>query len=153
MQSYGCCLAIRYLAPEIVGKESLTEKADVYAFGVVLLELLTGRKAIDRERPKGQQFLAEWARPVFHSQATGGASVDRLLDPRVDPDHSPRFSHQVNALFHAAAACLRRDPKTRPTMTQVLVRIVLISITFVLSFSIRSYILVMYSAACRSFGW
>ncbi|CAI0543816.1 unnamed protein product [Linum tenue] len=49
-----------YLAPEYVQSGRITEKADVYAFGVVLLELVTGRKAIDVGKPKGQQCLTEW---------------------------------------------------------------------------------------------
>jgi len=50
----------RYLAPEYAQSGQITEKADAYSFGIVLLELVTGRKAIDINRPKGQQSLSEW---------------------------------------------------------------------------------------------
>lgn len=53
------CL-LSYLAPEYAQSGQITEKADTYSFGVVLLELVTGRKAIDLNRPKGQQCLTEW---------------------------------------------------------------------------------------------
>lgn len=50
----------RYLAPEYAQSGQITEKADVYSLGVVLVELITGRKAMDLNRPRGQQCLTEW---------------------------------------------------------------------------------------------
>ena len=44
----------------------LTQKSDVYSFGVILLELLTGRKPIDRTQPIGQQSLVTWVRLLSH---------------------------------------------------------------------------------------
>ncbi|KAL0377201.1 UNVERIFIED_CONTAM: Proline-rich receptor-like protein kinase PERK9 [Sesamum calycinum] len=49
-----------YLAPEYFMHGKLNEKIDVYAFGVVLLELLSGRKPIDNGHPKGQESLVMW---------------------------------------------------------------------------------------------
>ncbi|ERN13669.1 hypothetical protein AMTR_s00049p00122050 [Amborella trichopoda] len=49
-----------YLAPEYTKTGQITEKADVYAFGVLLLELLTGQRAIDLSRKVGQQYLPDW---------------------------------------------------------------------------------------------
>lgn len=50
----------RYLAPEYAQTGQISEKADVYAFGIILIELVSGRKAVDLKRPKGQQCLIEW---------------------------------------------------------------------------------------------
>ncbi|MQM20478.1 hypothetical protein Taro_053498, partial [Colocasia esculenta] len=111
-----------YLAPEYIESGVITEKADVYAFGVVLLELVTGRRAMDMRQPKGQQFLAEWARPVLALASEGDRTiaVDRLLDPRLDQEQTRRFADQLNAVAHAASLCLRREPESRPSMSKVL---------------------------------
>ncbi|KDP40793.1 hypothetical protein JCGZ_24792 [Jatropha curcas] len=101
-----------YLAPEYAQSGQITEKADVYSFGVVLVELVTGRKAVDLNRPKGQQCLTEWARPLLEEYA-----IDELIDPRL----GNRFTEQeVYCMLHAASLCIRRDPHSRPRMSQVL---------------------------------
>ncbi|CAL1360741.1 unnamed protein product [Linum trigynum] len=101
-----------YLAPEYAQSGQITEKADVYSFGVVLVELVTGRKAVDLNRPKGQQCLAEWARPLLEEYA-----VDELIDPQLENRYSEQ---EVYCMLHAAALCIRRDPQSRPRMSQVL---------------------------------
>ncbi|KAL6134604.1 hypothetical protein ACLB2K_066833 [Fragaria x ananassa] len=100
-----------YLAPEYAQSGQITEKADVYSFGVVLVELVTGRKAVDLNRPKGQQCLTEWARPLLEEYV-----IDELVDPSLES-----FSeHEVYCMLQAASLCIRRDPQTRPRMSQVL---------------------------------
>ncbi|KAM1113689.1 hypothetical protein ACFX2J_046245 [Malus domestica] len=101
-----------YLAPEYAQSGQITEKADVYSFGVVLVELVTGRKAVDLDRPKGQQCLTEWARPLLEEYA-----IDELIDPRLDNFYS---EHEIYCMLHAASLCIRRDPQSRPRMSQVL---------------------------------
>ncbi|MCO5572992.1 hypothetical protein L7F22_026754 [Adiantum nelumboides] len=101
-----------YLAPEYAQSGQITEKADVYSFGVVLLELATGRKAVDLNRPKGQQCLTEWARPLLEENATHD-----LIDPLLDGDYS---DYEVYCMLHAASLCVRKDPQLRPRMSQVL---------------------------------
>ncbi|XP_065866971.1 inactive protein kinase SELMODRAFT_444075-like [Euphorbia lathyris] len=101
-----------YLAPEYAQSGQITEKADVYSFGVVLVELVTGRKAVDLSRPKGQQCLTEWARPLLEEYA-----VDELIDPQIGNNFSEQ---EVYCMLHAASLCIRRDPQSRPRMSQVL---------------------------------
>lgn len=55
----------RYLAPEYFMYGKVSNKIDVYAYGVVLLELLTGRKPICDEKPKGQESLVMWVRNLL----------------------------------------------------------------------------------------
>lgn len=54
----------RYVAPEYAMTGHLLVKSDVYSYGVVLLELLTGRKPVDMSQPSGQENLVTWVR--FH---------------------------------------------------------------------------------------
>lgn len=90
----------------------LTAKSDVYSFGVVLLELLTGRRSMDKSRPQGDQNLVEWARPYLLERRR----FYRLIDPRLEGRFSIKGAQQV---VHLAARCLNRDAKSRPAMSQV----------------------------------
>ncbi|RDX88605.1 Proline-rich receptor-like protein kinase PERK9 [Mucuna pruriens] len=101
-----------YLAPEYAQSGQITEKADVYSFGIVLLELVTGRKAVDINRPKGQQCLSEWARPLLEKQA-----IYKLVDPGL---RNCYVDQEVYRMLQCSSLCIGRDPHLRPRMSQVL---------------------------------
>nr|CAB3464274.1 unnamed protein product [Digitaria exilis] len=101
-----------YAAPEYVMTGHLTSKSDVYSFGVVLLELMTGRRSMDKNRPTGEHNLVEWARP--HLKQRQGFHT--LMDPKLGGNISMKGAYKVTQL---ARACLTRDPKARPLMSQV----------------------------------
>ncbi|XP_047338979.1 inactive protein kinase SELMODRAFT_444075 [Impatiens glandulifera] len=102
-----------YLAPEYTQSGQITEKADVYSFGIVLVELITGRKAVDISRPKGQQCLTEWARPLLKRLA-----IKELIDPRLINEEYSEI--EIFSMIRCASLCIRRDPQLRPRMSQVL---------------------------------
>ncbi|XP_062210528.1 protein kinase STUNTED-like [Phragmites australis] len=103
-----------YLAPEYFMYGKVTDKVDVYAFGVVLLELLSGRKPIsgDGSSPKGQESLVMWATPVLNS-----GDISGLLDPSLNVKHD---EVEVKRMASAASLCLRRSARLRPPISQIL---------------------------------
>lgn len=123
--NYIYCLSLSYLAPEFIEHGIVTDKSDVYAFGVVLLELITGRRALDTNLPKGQQFLVEWARPLLSSASDDGQTVaiDRFLDAHLERVQGRFFMKELRAMARAASLCLRREPQSRPGMSKVLFQI------------------------------
>jgi serine/threonine protein kinase len=101
-----------YAAPEYVMTGHLTSKSDVYSFGVVLLEMLTGRRSMDKNRPNGEHNLVQWARPHLGDKK----KLFQLLDPRLEGHFSIKGAQKAAQL---AAQCLSRDPKARPRMSEV----------------------------------
>ncbi|KAK6126660.1 hypothetical protein DH2020_039607 [Rehmannia glutinosa] len=102
-----------YAAPEYVMTGHLTARSDVYGFGVVLLEMLIGRRAMDKSRPSREHNLVEWARPLLnHSK-----KLLRILDPRIEGQYSTKILMKVANL---AYQCLSQNPKGRPVMSQVI---------------------------------
>ncbi|XP_022987650.1 inactive protein kinase SELMODRAFT_444075-like isoform X2 [Cucurbita maxima] len=101
-----------YLAPEYAQSGQITEKADTYSFGVVLLELVTGRKAIDLNCLKGQQCLTGWAQNLLRKDA-----ISELVDPCLRNCYS---DEEVHRMLQCASLCLKHDLYVRPRMSQVL---------------------------------
>ncbi|PIN25928.1 Serine/threonine protein kinase [Handroanthus impetiginosus] len=104
-----------YMAPEYASSGKLTEKSDVFSFGVVLLELITGRKPVDTSQPPGEESLVEWARPLL-SHALDTEEFKELADPRLEGNY---VDFEMFRLIEAAAACIRHSSVKRPKMGQV----------------------------------
>ncbi|XP_028754463.1 proline-rich receptor-like protein kinase PERK12 [Neltuma alba] len=104
-----------YMAPEYATSGKLTDRSDVFSFGVVLLELLTGRKPVDQTQPLGEESLVEWARPhLIHAVDTG--DFNKLIDTRLENHY---VESEVLRMIDAAAACVRHSAPKRPRMLQV----------------------------------
>ncbi|XP_027355790.1 probable serine/threonine-protein kinase PBL5 isoform X2 [Abrus precatorius] len=100
-----------YLAPEYFMYGKVNDKIDVYAFGVVLLELLSGRKPINGDCPKGQESLIMWASPILNS-----GKVLQLLDPSLGDNYD---HEEMEKMVLAASLCIRRAPRARPQMSLI----------------------------------
>lgn len=101
-----------YAAPEYIMTGHLTAASDVYSFGVVLLELLTGRRSVDKTRPHREQNLADWARPMLKDPR----KLSRIIDPRLEGQYSEAGAQKAAAL---AYHCLSHRPKNRPNMSNI----------------------------------
>ncbi|KAJ4867499.1 Proline-rich receptor-like protein kinase PERK12 [Raphanus sativus] len=104
-----------YLAPEYASSGKLTDRSDVFSFGVVLLELVTGRKPVDQNQPLGEESLVEWARPLLLKAIETG-DCSELIDRRLDKHY---VEHEVFRMIETAAACVRHSGPKRPRMVQV----------------------------------
>lgn len=102
-----------YAAPEYVQTGRLTSKNDVWSYGVFLYELITGRRPLDRNRPRGEQKLLEWIRPYL----SDGKKFQLILDPRLD---KKQVFKSAQKLAMIANRCLVKNPKNRPKMSEVL---------------------------------
>ncbi|KAG8056079.1 hypothetical protein GUJ93_ZPchr0001g31199 [Zizania palustris] len=104
-----------YMAPEYASSGKLTDRSDVFSFGVVLLELITGRKPVDSSQPLGEESLVEWARPLL-VDALETDDFTELADPALERRYS---RSEMRRMVEAAAACIRRSVAKRPRMVQV----------------------------------
>lgn len=102
-----------YVAPEYLLDGKLTDKSDVYAFGVVLLELLLGRKPVEKLSPSQCQSIVTWAMP----QLTDRSKLPNILDPIIRDTMDPKHLYQVAAV---AVLCVQPEPSYRPLITDVL---------------------------------
>ncbi|XP_041998329.1 proline-rich receptor-like protein kinase PERK15 [Salvia splendens] len=104
-----------YLAPEYASSGKLSEKSDVFSFGVMLLELITGRKPIDLSNSMMEDSLVDWARPLL-TKAMEDGNLEELVDPRLEG----KFHHaELSCMASCAAASIRHSARKRPKMSQI----------------------------------
>ena len=103
---------IGYAAPEYVHTGKLTAKSDVWSFGVVLYELITGRRAVEKNLPRNEQKLLEWARHYV----SDSRKFHLLVDPRLEGQYCIKSAQKLATL---ANKCLTKHPKCRPKMSEV----------------------------------
>ncbi|KAL1345098.1 receptor-like serine/threonine-protein kinase ALE2 isoform X2 [Arachis hypogaea] len=101
-----------YLAPEYAMTGHLLVKSDVYSYGVVLLELLTGRKPVDWSRSPGQEYLVAWVRPLLTSKE----GLEMIIDPDIKHSISLDSILKVAAI---ASMCVQEEVTQRPFMGEV----------------------------------
>ncbi|XP_057964086.1 receptor-like serine/threonine-protein kinase ALE2 isoform X2 [Malania oleifera] len=101
-----------YVAPEYAMTGHLLVKSDVYSYGVVLLELLSGRKPVDMSQPPGQENLVTWARPLLTSRE----GLEQLVDPCLARNYDFDNMAKVAAI---ASMCVHPEVTHRPFMGEV----------------------------------
>ncbi|GAA0169099.1 hypothetical protein LIER_23653 [Lithospermum erythrorhizon] len=101
-----------YAAPDYIETGHLTAKSDVWSFGVVLYELITGRRSVERNKPRSEQKLLEWVR----NYPADGRKFSIIIDPRLENQYSLKAAKKVAKL---ADSCLSKNAKDRPKMSQV----------------------------------
>ncbi|GKE26813.1 probable serine/threonine-protein kinase NAK isoform X2, partial [Tanacetum coccineum] len=84
-----------YAAPEYIATGYLNGKNDIYSFGVVLLETLTGLRVFDKTRPKNEQNLVEWMRPMLPNKKM----VRNIVDPILGLDYPPKAAYKCAQLI------------------------------------------------------
>lgn len=94
--------------PEYVVTQELTEKSDIYSYGVLLLELVTGRRAI-----QDNKNLVEWAQMHLSSGVISPEIVDSRIRSAVDMD-------QLHLVIGIVQWCTQREGRQRPSIRQVL---------------------------------
>lgn len=90
----------------------LLVKSDVYSYGVMLLELLSGRKPVDMSRPQGQENLVSWAHPLLMTRE----GLLQLVDPSLSRDDHFDDMAKVAAI---ASMCVHPEVSQRPFMGEV----------------------------------
>ncbi|XP_074580377.1 serine/threonine-protein kinase-like protein At3g51990 [Curcuma longa] len=108
-----------YLDPSYVTPENLSTKTDVFSFGILLLEIMSGRKAIDVAY--SPPSVMEWAVPLLRK-----GKVVTLFDPRIAPPKDPAARKQLASL---AASCVKSYKEMRPSMQEVVEQLKVLSKT------------------------
>ncbi|MBA0755047.1 hypothetical protein Gogos_020730, partial [Gossypium gossypioides] len=99
-----------YIAPELAYSLAVTEKCDVYSFGVLALEILMGKHPGD---------LLSTLSSSLSSSHVQNFTLNEILDPRLLPPRSRKMVGDIAFIAVIAFACLRARPKARPTMKLV----------------------------------
>ncbi|GMN55273.1 hypothetical protein TIFTF001_024393 [Ficus carica] len=101
-----------YSAPEYAIRGELSEKADIYSFGVLVLEIISCRKNTDLSLPSEMQYLPEYAWRLYEK-----SKVLDLVDPQMREDGF--LERDVLQAIHVAFMCLQPQPDLRPPMSQI----------------------------------
>ncbi|KAL0326101.1 UNVERIFIED_CONTAM: Inactive protein kinase SELMODRAFT [Sesamum radiatum] len=103
-----------YLAPEYAENGIVSVRTDVYAFGIVLIQLISGRKAVDTR--EGQQLsIRQWALPLIETLA-----LHELADPRLGDSYN---TYEIYHMARTAYLCVQTDPEMRPSMAEITLKL------------------------------
>lgn len=100
------------LSVETLEKGLLTPKSNVWSYGIVLLELITGRRNLDPRYPKEERNLIKWSKPYL----TDDCRLSLIMDPKIKGRFPPKAARTVADII---LKCLQKDPSERPTMRSI----------------------------------
>ncbi|KZV56695.1 putative receptor-like serine/threonine-protein kinase [Dorcoceras hygrometricum] len=100
-----------YVSPDYASTGMLNEGNDVYSFGVLLMELITGRSPIDYSKPQGEMSLVEWFKGMI-----GSRRGEELVDPLIKV---PPPARSLKRLLLVCLRCIDMDASKRPKMGQI----------------------------------
>ncbi|XP_073041174.1 probable serine/threonine-protein kinase PBL7 [Primulina eburnea] len=101
-----------YLAPEYFQHGKVSDKTDLYSFGIVLLELITGSKPIELKRGQGEENMVLWAKPLLQQR-----DFEKFLDPRLK--YAKKNMNQISRMVCAANSCLSNEESRRPEINEI----------------------------------
>ncbi|CAI0465016.1 unnamed protein product [Linum tenue] len=101
-----------YVAPEYASTGMLNERSDVYSFGILLMEVISGRNPVDYSRPPGEVNLVEWLKTMVTNRNAEG-----VLDPRLPEKPSSRA---LKRALLVALRCVDPNAQKRPKMGHVI---------------------------------
>lgn len=111
----GASLEVRgtagYLDPEYYSTQHLSAKSDVFSFGVVLLEIVSGREPLNIHRPRNEWSLVEWAKPYIREQ-----KIEEIVDPNLKGMYHAEAMWRV---VEVALACIENYSDYRPSMANI----------------------------------
>ncbi|XP_073115011.1 probable serine/threonine-protein kinase At1g01540 [Elaeis guineensis] len=101
-----------YVAPEYAGTGMLNESSDIYSFGILIMEIVSGRNPVDYNRPPGEVNLVEWLKTLVSNRNSEG-----VLDPKLLEKPSSRA---LKRTLLVALRCVDPDSQKRPKMGHVI---------------------------------
>ncbi|XAR51454.1 Non-specific serine/threonine protein kinase [Bertholletia excelsa] len=111
----GASLEVRgtagYMDPEYYSTQHLSAKSDVFSFGVVLLEIISGREPLNVHRPRNEWSLVEWAKACIRN-----SRIDEIVDPNIKGGYHAEAMWRV---VEVALACIEPFSAYRPCMADI----------------------------------
>ncbi|KAF7851320.1 hypothetical protein BT93_L4100 [Corymbia citriodora subsp. variegata] len=111
-----------YMAPDWVSNLPITSKVDVYSFGIVMLEIVTGISptasvhSMESGRDVKHSQLVPWVRNKMKEAGRTGSRIEEMVDPALKGDCALK---KMEILIEVALKCVEEDRNARPTMSQV----------------------------------